>query len=143
MKLPPYMLVKLLHEVEGVNISIPGLPPSIIAIKPVDFTYRGAKGKSAKLRQFPVTLGYAITDYKCQGLTFQWVIADLKKPSDGGSPSTSPYVQLSRARNLSQVSIMRPFNAEELRTPHPPELVRELQRQEDLAAQTDALYRGI
>jgi len=89
MKLPPYMLVKLLHKIDGVHISIPGLPPSVIAIKPVDFTYRGAKGKSAKLRQFPVTLGYSITDYKCQGLTFQWVIVDLKKPSDGSPPSTS------------------------------------------------------
>jgi hypothetical protein len=66
MKLPPYMLVKLLHKVEGVNISIPGLPPSVIAIKPVDFTYRSAKGKSAKLQQFPVTLGYAITESRLQ-----------------------------------------------------------------------------
>jgi len=90
----------------------------------------GQRGKSAKLRQFPVTLGYAITNYKCQGLTFQWGIVDLKKPSDGSSHSTSPYVQLSRARNLNQVSIMRPFKAEELRTPHSVELVRELQRQE-------------
>ena len=33
---PTYMLVKLLHEVH-VNVSIPGLPPSIVAIEPAEF----------------------------------------------------------------------------------------------------------
>ena len=33
---PTYMLVKLLHEVD-VNISIPGLPPSVVAIELAEF----------------------------------------------------------------------------------------------------------
>ena len=35
---PAYMLVKLLHAVD-VNVSIPGLPTSVVAIEPVEFRY--------------------------------------------------------------------------------------------------------
>ena len=75
---PTYMLVKLLHEVD-VNVFIPGLPPSVVAIEPAEFRHSEREGKYVKLVQFPFTLAYAITDYKCQGLTFDWVIVDLKK----------------------------------------------------------------
>ena len=102
---PTYMLVKLLREVD-VNISIPGLPPSVVAIEPAEFRHNERDGKYVKLVQFPFTLTYAITDYKCQGLTFEWVIVDLKKPTTGFSTVCSPYVQLSRAKALDQLSIM-------------------------------------
>ena len=74
------MLVELLHEVD-VNISIPGLPPSVVAFEPAEFRHSERKGKYVKLVQFPFTLAYPITDYKCQGPTFELVIVDLKKPT--------------------------------------------------------------
>src|SRR5947207_15906585 len=110
---PTYILVKLLHDVD-VNVSIPGLPPSVVAIEPAEFRHNGRDGKYIKFFQFPFTLAYAITDYKCQGLTFEWVIVDLKKPTIEFSTVCSPHIQLSRAKTLEQLSIMRPFDAEEL-----------------------------
>ena len=102
---PIYMLVKLLHDMD-VNVSIPGLPLSVVAIEPAEFRHKERDGKYVKLFQFSFTLAYAITDYKCQGLTFEWVIVDLKKPTTGFSTVCSPYVQLSRAKALNQLSIM-------------------------------------
>jgi len=63
---PAYMLVKLKHDV-GVEISFPGLPPSLIGIEPVSLTYNAGHGKAVTYFQFPVTLAYAITDYKMSG----------------------------------------------------------------------------
>jgi hypothetical protein len=136
---PTYMLVKLLHEVD-VNVSIPGLPPSVVAIEPAEFRHSQRDGKYVKLVQFPFTLAYAITDYKCQGLTFEWVIVDLKKPTTGFSTVCSPYVQLSRAKTLNQLSIMRSFDAEELRTPLSVALQDELQWEEEMAITTRNQY---
>ena len=136
---PAYMLVKLLHAVD-VNVSIPGLPGSVVAIEPVEFRYNGRDNKYVKFLQFPFTLAYAMTDYKCQGQTFEWVVVDLKKPPIGFSTVCSPYVQLSRAKALNQLSIMRPFNADELRTPLSMPLQKELQWQEEMAAITQNRY---
>jgi len=133
------MLVKLLHDV-GIDVSLPGLPPSVVPIEAIEFRYDGGQGKHVKLTQFLVTLAYAITDYKCQGQTFNWIIVDLKRPSSGNSPSDSPYVQLSRAKSLDHLSIMRPFHADELHAPIPIELLDELQWQEEMAMKTAHQY---
>jgi hypothetical protein len=133
---PPYMLVKLLHDSDG-QIRIPTLPTSVVPIKPVKFKHNYPGGRNAKLEQFPVTPAYAITDYKCQGKTFKYVIVDLKKPSGRGpSAPTSAYVQLSRATALNRVSIMRPFDIAELTAPLPQQLVNELSWQEEVAEKT-------
>jgi len=136
---PAYMLVKLKHDV-GVEIALPGLPPSVVGIEPVSLTYKAGLGKSVTYSQFPVTLAYAITDYKCQGQTFRWVVVDLKKPNGGYSPTSSPYVQLSRAKTLASLSILRPFNPVELRTPLSKDLIAELEWQAQKAKETDDLY---
>ncbi len=62
--LPAYMLFELKLDI-GVEISLPGLPPSVIGIEPVSLTYNGGRGKAITYFQFPVMLPYAITDYKC------------------------------------------------------------------------------
>ncbi len=133
------MLVRLLHDTEG-RICLPGLPPSVVPIKTMSFKY-GSKGKNVTLEQFPVTLAYAITDYKCQGRTFPWVIVDLKRPRRGIWSTMSPYVQLSRVIARDRVSIMRPFDDKDLREPLEPELVKELEWQSDMAEKTKKLYR--
>jgi len=134
---PAYMLVKLNHDA-GINIALPGLHPSVIGIEPERLSYRVGE-KYIAFTQFPVTLAYAITDYKCQGQTYTWVIADLKKPSRP-SPSSSPYVQLSRAKTRARLSILRLFDPAELRSPLRKELVAELEWQKQKAEQTKALY---
>lgn len=137
--LPAYMLVKLKHEV-GVEIALPGLPPNVIGIEPESLTYNAGHGKTMTYFQFPATLAYAITDYKCQGQTFTWVIVDLKKPSGGYSPTSSPYVQLSRAKTRARLSILRPFDPAELRTPLSKDLLAELEWQAQKAKETEDLY---
>lgn len=136
--LPSYMLVKL---PESKNlIQIPGLPPGVVPLEPVQFRYSAGHSRYAKLRQFPVTVGYAITDFKCQGQTFDWVRVDLKKPPTGFSPAMSPYVQLSRVKHLDHLSIMRPFTKEELCSALPDELLKELEWEEEMARKTMAVY---
>ena len=138
--LPAYMLIKLKHDV-GIDVHLPGLPPFIVGIEPSSTTYYGGGGKIATILQFPAVLGYAITDFKCQSQTFSNVIVDIKQPSGRGkSPGASPYVQLSRAKSLSRLSILRPFNPQDLRSPLPKELQAELQWQEQLAEKTKKLY---
>ena len=137
--LPAYMLVKLKHDV-GVEVALPGLPPSVIGIESISLTYNAGHGKRMTYFQFPVTLAYAITDYKCQGQTFMWVIVDLKKPNGGYSPSSSSYVQLSRAKTRAGLSILRPFDPAELRSPLPKDLLEELEWQAQKAKETEDLY---
>jgi len=134
---PPYILVKVDHRLD---ISIPGLPPSVLPIEPVPFTYKINSHKYAKVSQFPVTLAYAITDFKCQGQTFDFVLCDIEKPRVGPAPPTSPYVQLSRARSLQCVSIIRPFDVDQLSAPLPADLLDELRWESDMARQTRAAY---
>jgi hypothetical protein len=89
---PPYMLVKMLRDPNS-QIRFANLPSSVLPIKPTKFQHNYRHGRKAKVKQFPVTLAYAITtDYKCQGKAFQYVIVDLKKSSRGSSPHTSAYV---------------------------------------------------
>jgi hypothetical protein len=46
----------------------------------------GGTNRNAKLKQFPVTLAYAVTDNKCQGKTLEYIIiVDLRTSSGRGS----------------------------------------------------------
>ena len=137
---PAYMLVKLNHDV-GVPVALPGLPPSVIGVEPDVFTYYGGNGKKMTYTQFAATLAYAITDYKCQAKTFEWVVVDIKKPGGrGSSPAASAYVQLSRAKTRHSLSILRPFDPTELSSKLSTELLQELEWQAEKAKETEALY---
>ena len=126
------------HDV-GVDIALPGLPPSVVGIEPELLTYNGLHRKTFTYLQFPVTIAYAITDYKCQGQTFTWVIVNLKKPSNP-SPASSPYVQLSQAKTRARLSILHPFNPAELQSDLSKHLLAELEWQNQKAKETEALY---
>jgi len=137
---PAYMLVKLVHD-PGIEVALPGLPRTVVPIEPGKFTFGSLSGRHATLRQFPVTLAYAITDYKCQSQTMSRVIVDIKKPRARGSYSpTSAYVQLSRSIARNRVSIMRPFDERDLWEPLPAELIEELKWQEEMADKTEQIY---
>jgi len=135
--LPAYMLIRLNDDV-GVPVALPGLPFGVVAIEPCETTFRNENG-SVTFLQFPVSLAFAITDYRCQGQTFPWVIVDLKKPA-GNSPTASPYVQLSRAKTRDQLSILRPFSSNELESPIALALKRELEWESAKAEETKVLY---
>jgi PIF1-like helicase len=123
---PPYMLVRIV-EGPGSDVQLPNLAKGVVPLTPVKFTVN-EKGRSVTLLQFPVTLGYAITDYKCQGSTYKnMLVLDIRRPGDGNSPAASAYVQLSRARSLSQVYILRSFDGRELKVPLSDHLNAELE----------------
>src|SRR5216117_1168405 len=132
---PDYMLVTC----PDLDITLPGLPRSVLPIQAKTFTYRSGKRK-ATFYQFPVTMAYAITDYKCQSLTFDQVVVDLKCPSTGFAPAASAYVQLSRCRALDRLSILRPFDPSELTTKLSRELSDELKWEEEMDLKTREKY---
>ena len=136
---PAYMLIKLKHDV-GVDIALPGFSPSIVGIEPISLIYKAGPRKAVTYSQFPVTLAYAITDYKCQGQTFRWIVVDLKKPNRDYSSTSSPYIQLSRAKTLASLSILSPFDPAELRSPLSKDLLAELEWQAQKAKETEELY---
>ena len=98
--LPDYILVRVPSDY--VTFQISGLPPNVAPIEPILFRHNAGHGRSVRLRQFPVTLAYAITDYKCQGQTYDWLCVDIKKPNLGPVTTMFPYVQLSRSRSLQR-----------------------------------------
>ena len=110
---PAYMLIKLNHDV-GVEIALPGLPPSVIGIEPISITYKAGLRKAVTCSQFPITLAYAITDYKCQRQTFTWIVVDLKKLREGYSLTFSSYIQLSQVKTLTCLFILHFFDFIEL-----------------------------
>lgn len=138
--LPQYMLVKLQSKSDDQVIQIPGLPPNVVPIWPESFRYNAGHGRWARLRQFPVTLAYAITDFKCQGQTYVWLRVDIKKPHVGSASVMSPYVQLSRGQSLQRLSILRPFDPDDLRAPIPEELKAELRWEQEMSVLTAEIY---
>ncbi len=84
-----------------------------------------------------LSLWDTITDYKCQGSTYKGpLVLDLKKPDNGSSPAASAYVQLSRARLLDQIHILRPFDEIELMTPLSDDLKAELEWEKSMYKNT-------
>lgn len=135
--LPAYMLIKVHHDI-GVPIHLPGLPPGVLKLEPCLTTCNTAEGAVSFL-QFPVSLAYAITDYKCQSKTLPWVVVDIASPP-GFSPAASAYVQLSRATRRDQLSILREFTLKELQIPFSESLKRELEWQKTKAEETKLQY---
>ena len=104
------------------------------------FRYNAGHGRWAKLKQFPVTLAYVLTDFKCQGQTYEWLRVDIKRPHVGAASVMSPYVQLSRSQSLQRLSILRPFDADDLRAPISEELKAELKWEQEMDEKTARIY---
>src|SRR5436190_7597318 len=137
--LPQYMLIRLHSDNEEV-IHIPGLPVNVVPIWPESFRYSLGHGRWARIKQFPVTLAYAITDFKYQGQTYEWLRVDIKKPHTGAASVMSPYIQLSRGQAFQRLSILRPFDPDDLRAPIPEDLVVEMKWEEEMSKETMRLY---
>jgi hypothetical protein len=101
-------------------------------------------GMSLYRHQVPLTLGFAFTDYKSQGSTFNSLILDLvfgkQRGVDQHGKWTSINVQLGRVKTVSRVCLREPITLEDVSfTPHP-DLRVELSRLEALEQQTFALW---
>jgi hypothetical protein len=101
-------------------------------------------GLSFYRHQVPLTLGFAFTDYKSQGSTFNSLILDLvfgkQRGVDQHGKWTSINVQLGRVKSLSGVWLREPITLEDVSfTPHA-DLRVELSRLEALEQQTLASW---
>lgn len=135
---PAYMLVKMPDS----RLKIGHFPIGVIPLKrsPISFKIRKTL-IGAKYKQFAVTLAYAITDYKCQGETYSdGLLTDLKRPVMGSTDAASLYVQLSRVQSLRDLSILRDFDAAELRKPLSADLIKELEWEEQMDQMTKDKY---
>jgi hypothetical protein len=133
---PAFMLVK----VPGKTFTIGQFPLGVFPLPTSSLTFRRGKRK-ATFNQFPVTLAFAITDYKCQGETYyDGLLTDLRKPLTGSTAAASLYVQLSRVQSLQQLSIMRDFDAAELRIPLSADLIGELEWEKQMDKSTAEKY---
>jgi hypothetical protein len=101
-------------------------------------------GLSFYRHQDPLTLGFAFTNYKSQGSTFESLILDLlfgkQRGVDQHGKWTSINVQLGRVRSLSGVWLREPVTLQDVSFAPYPDLQVELSRLEALEQQTFALW---
>ena len=71
----------------------------------VSFPVKGASSFHATRRQFPLSLAWAVTIHKCQGLTLPEIVVDMS-PEKGTYPPGQAYVALSRVRELDKLHIV-------------------------------------
>jgi hypothetical protein len=124
------------------KISLSGVPDSLVPILPLEMEGELADmgGLPFHRRQVPVTLGFAVTDYKCQGSTFQSLILDLHFPAQRGLSEhkkwTSINVQLGRLRSLSGVWLREPITLADVRASPHKDLEIEMSRLENIERHT-------
>lgn len=125
LKYPPVMI--LFKPDRDSILTFPGLPPGVIPLTPSlgKFTVTDRTGKRLRIvrHQYPMTAGYAFTDYKSQGQTIEYLIIDLGKPPTGSLSPFSAYVALSRSRGRDNIRLLRDFDANMFQN-HPSEALR-------------------
>jgi len=70
--------------------------------------WEGTRGSCSR-RQFPITLAFALTIHKSQGLTLDRVVLDIK---DKDKTTGLTYVAISRVKKLSGLLFERAFDKE-------------------------------
>lgn len=100
--------------------------------------------------QVPMSPAFAITDYKCQGRTFDRVAIDFEgtihgngKIGDSQGQYADVYVPLSRVRKLSGISLLRPVRRELFLTKPDARLNAEMVRLRSLEVETLHRASGI
>ena len=136
--LPLYILVKMVRTRAS---RLPGLENNMIPIQPastsISISLRTASsGESVKRtvqrRQFPMTVGYALTDYRAQGQTIPYVIIDIARPPSGKLDLFDLDVALSRSRGRHSVRLLRDFDDHIFLASHDTNLMQEDDRLERL-----------
>lgn len=118
-----------------------GLEPGEWPISPRSSSIKGSKKISinsftrVQTRLLP---GWAVTDYKCQGQTFDNVVVDIRrcKSFTATKQYTSVYVQLSRCRKLSGLHLLAPITLTDVSCKPSSELRREFNRLNQLQRNT-------
>jgi len=105
---PPSLPCTLLIEFD--RYSGPFIRNNYFPLLPIHTTWRD-QGVDCDRRQFPLTIAYALTIHKSQGLTLEKAVVDIgpKESSVGLS-----YVALSRVRRLEDLLISKPFDYQRL-----------------------------
>jgi hypothetical protein len=80
--------------------------------------------------QLDLDLAYALTDYKCQGMTYANAIIDLEAPPSGSTDPNSNYVIVSRLKSSAGLLILRPFQIHVFDVPIPLDLAAQLERED-------------
>jgi len=110
-------------------VGMPHLPvhhfPALLDSTKLKFEH-GASHKHCTVtrRQVPVEPGFAMTVYKAQGQTMEWVIVDLA----GCAGTEPPYVMVSRATSLNGLLVLRDFDARAITKRRSEDLRKELNR---------------
>ena len=84
----------------------------------VSFPLNGKKKRGPlvhRRNQFPLVLAYATTIHKAQGLTLEYVIADLKRKSKRAVPAGAFYTAVTRVKKLDKL-FLRHFDKSCIRT---------------------------
>jgi hypothetical protein len=136
------LICLLVCPVHDHGISLSGVPDSLVPILLSEI--EGELADMGRLpfyrHQVPVTLGFAVTDYKCQGSTFQSLILDLHFPSQRGLSEhkkwTSINVQLGRLKSVSGVWLREPITLADIKASPHKDLQIEISRLEDIERDT-------
>ena len=96
-----------------------GLEQNHVPIFPVksnfQLTVNGKEAINVNRCHFPIVPRFSCTSHKSQGQTLKKAIVDLVKPPSLKNVDISfAYVPLSRIRRLEDLTILRPFNSEEI-----------------------------
>jgi ATP-dependent exoDNAse (exonuclease V) alpha subunit len=121
----------------------------VIPIQPASSSFpislRTSSGESVKRtvqrRQFPMTLGYALTDYRAQGQTIPYVI--IARPPSGKLDLFNLYVALSRSRGRHSVRLLRDFDDHIFLASHDTNLMQEDDRLERLDDVTKTWWQNM
>ena len=91
----------------------PILLPNVYSVFPDRSTVKLPQGDISRL-QLPITLGFALTEYKVQAATFDSAVVDLKRHSRGRTAMykwfCSIYVQLSRLHTFPGLGLLQPID---------------------------------
>jgi hypothetical protein len=104
---------------------------------------------SVTRHQVPVTPAWAITEYKAQGATYDWVTVDLhwqgvsSKDASSHRRYCSANVQLTRAQSLQGLSLLQPVTLSDLSGKPDKLLAVEDLRIAELAMSTEAAWQEI
>ena len=102
------------------------------------FTIRGRKSCQASRTQFPLTLAWAVTIHKCQGLTLPEIVVDMS-PKKGKFSGGQAYVAFSRVRELAKLHIVN-YSRTQIRVSEYAEEEMNRLRQATLVCMSDNIF---
>ena len=105
------------------------------------FIVSGRKSCHASRTQFPITLAWAVTIHKCQGLTLDEIVVDMS-PSKGKFSAGQAYVAFSRVRELSKLHIINYSRSQIRVSPHAEEEMMRLRSEPLVFEQPSIVCHG-